>query len=78
MVAIHRAARVAPIATKNSGSLGSNTPTTMGRMRAMVPQLVPIEKPMNAATKKMANGSRVRLMPNPFRKPLTNGPVPIM
>ena len=41
----------------------------MGRMSAIVPQLVPMANPMNAATRKMIAGSRSRPTPRPFRKP---------
>ena len=69
-------ARAEPTATRNSGSLASNTPMMMGRMSAIVPQLVPMANPMNAATRKMTAGRRSRPTPRPFRKPDTNSPVP--
>ncbi len=50
-------AKVAPMVIRNSGSPSGNTPSTMGRIRAMVPQEVPMAKPMKPATTKMMAGS---------------------
>ena len=71
-------ASVAPTATRNSGSPSLNTPTTMGRISAMVPQLVPMAKPMKPATRKMMHGRMAKLTPRLFRKLLTKSPVPSM
>ena len=50
----------------------------MGRISAMVPQLVPMAKPMKPATRKMMHGRMARLTPRLFRKLLTKSPVPSM
>ena len=64
--------------TRNSGSLSGNTPKTMGRIKAAVPQEVPMANPMKPETTKITAGRNESSKPMVVRKLETNSPVPSM